>query len=106
MESNTGRRSVARRYLTAFLAPAVITGVMQLTWPLFEPNPVSLYFLAVKTQPLPLQRKHCKRDAQLRDALSMEEPGATESSLPVVSSRGAGRRGEYSFGVVRINFLD
>ncbi len=83
MESNTGRRSVARRYLTAFLAPAVI-----------------------KTQPLPLQRKHCKRDAQLRDALSMEEPGATESSLPVVSSRGAGRRGEYSFGVVRINFLD
>jgi PAS domain S-box-containing protein len=40
-------RSPARRYLTALLAPAIVAGVMQLTWPFFEQSPVTLFLLAV-----------------------------------------------------------
>lgn len=47
MESSKGRGSLTSRYLIALLAPAVIAGVMQLTWPFFEHNPVSPYLLAV-----------------------------------------------------------
>lgn len=34
-------------YLMTLLAPAVVTGVMQVTWPFFEPSPIALYLLAV-----------------------------------------------------------
>ena len=47
MESNKGRGSLIRRYLAALLAPAVIAGAMQVTWPLSEHNPVQPYLLAV-----------------------------------------------------------
>jgi PAS domain S-box-containing protein len=40
-------KNATRRYLPALLAPAVITGVMQVTWPFFADSPVSLYLLAV-----------------------------------------------------------
>lgn len=35
------------RYLLALLAPLIITAAMQITWPLFALNPISLYLLAV-----------------------------------------------------------
>lgn len=35
------------RYLMALLAPIVVAGVMQLTWPFFQQAPISLYLLAV-----------------------------------------------------------
>lgn len=35
--------SHAARYLTAFLAPIVVAGLTQLTWPFFEQSPVALY---------------------------------------------------------------
>jgi PAS domain S-box-containing protein len=44
---NKGSGFLTSRYLLALLAPLVITGVMQITWPLFEPNPILLYLLAV-----------------------------------------------------------
>jgi len=47
MESNKGRGSLTNRYLPALITPAVIVGVMQVTWPLFQHNPVSPYLLAV-----------------------------------------------------------
>ena len=47
MESNKGRGSLTSRYLAALLAPAVIAGVMQVTWPFFQHNPVLPYLLAV-----------------------------------------------------------
>jgi len=47
MDSNNGRGSLTSRYLTALLAPAVITGAMQVTWPFFQHNPASPYLLAV-----------------------------------------------------------
>ena len=40
-------RSPARRYLAALAAPALLAGVIQVTWPFFEHSPVSLFFLAV-----------------------------------------------------------
>ena len=47
MESNKGRGSLTSRYLAALLAPAVIAGVMQVTWPLLQNDPVSPDLLAV-----------------------------------------------------------
>lgn len=47
MEGSKGRGSLTSRYLIALLAPAVIAGVMQVTWPFFEHNPVSPFLLAV-----------------------------------------------------------
>ncbi|HVQ37361.1 MAG TPA: ATP-binding protein [Pyrinomonadaceae bacterium] len=47
MNNPSKRISSARHYLAAFLAPVVIAGVMQATWPLFYQNPVSPYLLAV-----------------------------------------------------------
>jgi PAS domain S-box-containing protein len=41
--------SPALRYLMALLAPAMITGLIQLTWPFLKPSPTSLYLLAVMT---------------------------------------------------------
>jgi len=46
MQSLT-KRSLARRYLIALLAPALMAGVMQLTWPLFEQSPIALFLLAI-----------------------------------------------------------
>ena len=46
MESLT-QRSVARRYLMALLGPALMAGVMQITWPLFEASPIALFLLAI-----------------------------------------------------------
>jgi PAS domain S-box-containing protein len=46
MESLT-QRSVVRRYLIALLAPAVMAGVMQITWPLFAESPIALFLLAI-----------------------------------------------------------
>lgn len=40
-------RSPAYSYLVALIAPAIVAGVMQLTWPFFEQSPVSLFLLAV-----------------------------------------------------------
>jgi PAS domain S-box-containing protein len=40
-------RSLAARYLTALLAPLVVAGAMQLTWPFFEQSPTALFLLAV-----------------------------------------------------------
>ena len=45
--SNQGRGSLTSRYLAALLAPVVIAGVIQVTWPFFEHNLVSPYLLAV-----------------------------------------------------------
>jgi PAS domain S-box-containing protein len=39
--------SQARRYLVALLAPAVVSGVILLTWPLFQGSPVALFLLAI-----------------------------------------------------------
>ena len=47
MDSNNGRGSLTSRYLTALLAPAVIAGAMQVTWPFFQHDPISPYLLAV-----------------------------------------------------------
>ena len=47
MDNKSGRGPVASRYLAALIAPAVIAGAMQVTWPLFRDNPVSPYLLAV-----------------------------------------------------------
>ncbi len=47
MKSSNGRASLTSRYLAALLAPAVIAGVMQVTWPFFQHDPVSPYLLAV-----------------------------------------------------------
>jgi PAS domain S-box-containing protein len=47
MISAKWQTSFASRYLVAFLGPLIIAGVMRLTWPFFEYNPVSPYFLAV-----------------------------------------------------------
>ena len=46
MESLT-KRSLALRYLLALLAPALMAGVMQITWPLFEQAPIALFLLAI-----------------------------------------------------------
>lgn len=40
-------RSRVSQYLVALLAPGVVAGVMQLTWPFFEQSPVSLFLIAV-----------------------------------------------------------
>ena len=47
MISDNQRWSLTTRYLAALLAPALVASVMQITWPLFAPNPASLYLLAV-----------------------------------------------------------
>ena len=47
METNRGRGSLTSRYLAALLAPAVVAGVILVTWPFFEHNLVSPYLLAV-----------------------------------------------------------
>jgi len=47
METNRGRGSLTSRYLAALLAPTVIAGVIQVTWPFFQHNLVSPYLLAV-----------------------------------------------------------
>ena len=47
MDTHRGRESLTSRYLAALLAPAVMAGVMQVTWPFFEHNLVSPYLLAV-----------------------------------------------------------
>ncbi|MFN2456226.1 MAG: PAS domain S-box protein [Pyrinomonadaceae bacterium] len=47
MDSNNGRRTLTSRYLTALLAPAVVAGAMQVTWPFFKHDPISPYLLAV-----------------------------------------------------------
>jgi PAS domain S-box-containing protein len=44
---NNGSVLLTSRYLLALLAPLVITGAMQITWPLFESNPLALYLLSV-----------------------------------------------------------
>jgi PAS domain S-box-containing protein len=36
-----------RRYLAPVLAPALVAGVMQITWPVFEQSPVALFLLAI-----------------------------------------------------------
>jgi PAS domain S-box-containing protein len=41
------QRSFAVRYLMALLAPALMAGVMQITWPLFEQSPIALFLLAI-----------------------------------------------------------
>jgi len=46
MESLT-KHSVTHRYLMALLIPALMAGVMQITWPLFEQFPVALFLLAI-----------------------------------------------------------
>jgi len=46
-KSKKGQRSLTKRYLAAVLAPAVIAGVMFVTWPLLLQNPVSPFLLAV-----------------------------------------------------------
>jgi hypothetical protein len=43
----SGTWSPGNRYRAALLAPAVIAGVMQLTWPLLQANPAQPYLLAV-----------------------------------------------------------
>ena len=40
-------RSPAHRYLAALVAPALVAGVMQATWPLLERSPIPLFWLAV-----------------------------------------------------------
>src|ERR1700674_5396675 len=47
MDNTKERGSLTSRYLPALVAPAVIAGVMQVTWPLFQHSPVSPYLLAV-----------------------------------------------------------
>ena len=47
METNKRRGSLTSRYLAALLAPAIIAGVIQVTWPFFQHNLVSPYLLAV-----------------------------------------------------------
>ena len=47
MESSKGRKSLASMYLAALVAPAVIAGVMQVSWPFFQDDPISPYLLAV-----------------------------------------------------------
>jgi len=47
MESNSWRGPLASPYLAALIAPAVIAGVIQVTWPFFRDSPVLPYFLAV-----------------------------------------------------------
>jgi len=39
--------STARRYLAALIAPAIVAGVMQLTWPFFKESPAAIYLLAI-----------------------------------------------------------
>jgi PAS domain S-box-containing protein len=40
-------RSTLHRYLAALIAPAVVAGVMQLTWPFFKESPAAIYLLAI-----------------------------------------------------------
>jgi PAS domain S-box-containing protein len=40
-------RSPAHRYLVALVTPALVAGVVQITWPFFERSPLALFFLAV-----------------------------------------------------------
>lgn len=46
-EKAGSRRARLTRYLIALLAPVVVAGVMQLTWPFFQQSPVSLFLIAV-----------------------------------------------------------
>jgi len=39
--------SAIGRYLVALVAPLVVAGVTELTWPIFEQSPVSLFLIAV-----------------------------------------------------------
>jgi len=48
--ARTGKQkgpSPARHYLVALLAPALVAGVMQLTWPLFKESPAAIFLLAI-----------------------------------------------------------
>src|ERR1700754_4533544 len=45
--SREKERSHAGRYLMALLAPIVVAGITQLTWPFFEQSPVALFLLAI-----------------------------------------------------------
>src|SRR6266850_2776689 len=47
MKINKGRGALTSRYLVALLAPALIAGVMQVTWPFFQRTPVAPYLLAI-----------------------------------------------------------
>ena len=47
MDISKGRESLTSRYLAALLAPTVIAGVIQVTWPFFDHNLVTPYLLAV-----------------------------------------------------------
>jgi PAS domain S-box-containing protein len=40
-------RSTLHRYLAALIAPVVVAGVMQLTWPFFKESPAAIYLVAI-----------------------------------------------------------
>src|SRR6266404_5555671 len=44
---NMKEPSTAYRYLAALIAPAIVAGVMQLTWPFFKESPAAIYLLAI-----------------------------------------------------------
>jgi PAS domain S-box-containing protein len=44
---NMKEPSTAYRYLAALIAPAIVAGVMQLTWPFFKDSPAAIYLLAI-----------------------------------------------------------
>src|SRR5258706_4375725 len=47
MKKNMNEPSTAYRYLAALIAPAIVAGVMQLTWPFFKESPAAIYLLAI-----------------------------------------------------------